>query len=150
MSPSTNYDNLISALAKTDAQSHLEFMERARYYRRELINYLQGKRAFSSFLYITRMKEDEMFDVSEFRKWMQEYLDEHNRQIKAGKKQSDANPWNSVEPLNLSDMPEFQFKGSNIADSIGYVMSDLVILVVLNLIFFMFAYISFLRGGVKG
>ncbi len=95
------------------------------------------------------MKEEDMFDRDEFRKWMKKYWDEYDRQIEMGKKQSEADPWNSIEPLDLSDMPGFQFRGSNIANSIGYVTPDLVILIALNLLLFMFAYISFLRGGVK-
>jgi ABC-type transport system involved in multi-copper enzyme maturation permease subunit len=150
ISPSANYENLTAALARTDAQSHLEFMKRTRSYRNELISYLRSKKAFTSFLYITRMREEDMFDGSEFRKWMQKYWDEYDRQLKAGKKPSDANPWNSIEPLDLSDIPRFRYTGSNSADSIRHVTLDLVILVFLNLLLFMFAYISFLRGGVKG
>jgi ABC-type transport system involved in multi-copper enzyme maturation permease subunit len=149
VSPSTNYENLISALARTDAQSHLEFIRRAGIYRNELISYLRSKKAFTSFMYITRMKEEEMFDGDEFRKWMQKYWDEYDRQLKMGKKQSEADPWNSIEPLDLRDMPGFQFRRSSIVNSAGYTTPDLVILIVLNLLFFMFAYISFLRGGVK-
>ncbi len=46
-------------------------------------------------------------------------------------------------------MPRFQFKGLGIAESMGHAVPDLVILVILNLLFFMLAHISFLRGGVR-
>jgi len=149
ISPSVSYENLMSALAKTDLNSYMKFIGRARIYRDELINYLQSKEAFKSFLYITRQKEEEMFDGEEFQKWFKKYWDEWDRQIKAGKKPSEADPWNSVKPLNLNDMPVFQFKGLSIAGNIGYTMPDLAILIALNLIFFLFVYISFLRGGVR-
>ena len=152
ISPSVNYENLISALAKTDAQSHRAFIDRAGIYRRELISYLRSKKAFTSFLFITRQKEEEMFDGEEYWKWHSKYWDEWERQIKAGKKITELweEIWDSLEPLDLSDMPGFQFKELSIAESIGHAMPDLVILIFLNLLFFLFAHISFLRGGVKG
>jgi ABC-type transport system involved in multi-copper enzyme maturation permease subunit len=148
ISPSINYENLVSSLAKTDAGSHLRFIDRARIYRRELISYLQGKKAFTSFVFFTRMKEEEMFDSwKEFYEFAKKYWDEGARQSEAGKK---FNPWDTVEPLDLSDMPRFQFRELSIAESIGHAAPDLAILIVLNLLFFLLAHISFLRGGVKG
>ena len=90
-----------------------------------------------------------MFDGEKFYAWMKKYWDEQKRGLKAGKKQSKIDPWNSVKPLDLSDMPIFQFRGSSVIDSIVYMMPDLVILIVLNLLFFLLAYVSFLRGDVK-
>jgi ABC-type transport system involved in multi-copper enzyme maturation permease subunit len=149
ISPTANYENLISAMAKTDTQSYWGFINRTRIYRNELISYLQSKKAFTSFMFITRQKEEDMFDGERFYTWMKKYWDEWERGLKAGRKQSEIDPWNSVKPLDLSDMPIFQFKGLNMVDSIRYMVPDLVILIVLNLLFFLFAYISFLRGGVK-
>jgi hypothetical protein len=149
ISPSVNYENLISALAKTDSQSHLRFIEQSRIYRHTLIDYLRSKDAFTSFLFFTRMKEEEMFDGEEYLKRFRKVWSERDRQVETGKTLSEASPWHSVEPLNLSDMPVFQFREPGIADGVSHAMSDLVILVVLNLLFFMFAHFSFLRGGVR-
>jgi ABC-type transport system involved in multi-copper enzyme maturation permease subunit len=151
ISPSANYENLISALAKTDAESHLAFIERAGIYRHELISYLRSKKAFTSFLFFTRMKEEEMFDGDEFWKWVKKYRDEWDSQYKAGKSLAEVwdGVWESLEPLDLSDMPRFQIKGLSIAESMGHTVPDLVILIILNLLFFMLAHISFLRGGVR-
>ena len=152
ISPSANYGNLVSALAKTDVQSHLAFIERARSYRRELISYLHSKKAFKSFLFITRQKEEEMFDGEEFHKWSRKYWDEWQKQFEAGKTIHEVwkEVWDSVEPLDLDDMPRFEFRELSIADSMDHALPDLVILIFLNLLFFLFAHVSFLRGGVKG
>lgn len=151
ISPSANYENLISALARTDAQSYLRFIERARNYRSELISYLQSKKALTSFAFLTRMKEEEMFDGEQFWESVKKLAQEWERQFKAGKSIAEVwkEVWDSVEPLDLSDLPRFQFERASIADSIRHTMPDLVILIALNLLFFMLAHISFLRGGVK-
>ena len=60
-----------------------------------------------------------MFDGEEFIKWARKYWDEWDRQIKAGKKFSEVDLWNSVEPLNLSDMPTFRFSEPGVAESIS-------------------------------
>jgi ABC-type transport system involved in multi-copper enzyme maturation permease subunit len=151
ISPSVGYENLVSALAKTDARSHLMFIERARNYRRELISYLQSKKALTSLLYFTRMKEEDMADSAEYYEMSGKLWNEWQRQIEGGKKitQIWKDIWDEMEPLDLSGLPEFEFKGPSILANIGYTMPDLVILVVMNLLFFMLAYVSFLRGGVK-
>jgi len=83
------------------------------------------------------MKEEEMLDGEEYHKWYKE----RPKRFRS---------WDWAEPLDLRDLPRFQFEGLSIAYSIGHAMPDLVILIVLNLLFFMLAHISFLRGGVKG
>lgn len=127
------------------------FIERARNYRRELISYLQSKKALTSFLFFTRMKEEDMADGAEYWERHSKYWNEWQRQIEGGKKitQIWKDIWDEMEPLDLSDLPEFEFKGPSVLANIGYTTPDLVILVVLNLLFFMLAYVSFLRGGVK-
>ena len=151
VSPSVNYENLMSALAKTDAQSHLRFMERTRNYRRELISYLRSKKALTSFIFLTRMKAEEIFDGEQFWESVRELQAEWRRQEEAGKSIMEVwkGVWDSIEPLDLSDLPRFQSERIDIADSIGHAVPDLIILIALNLLFFMFAHISFLRGGVK-
>lgn len=152
ISPSSNYENLLSALTKTDPQSYLAFIERAKTYRGELISYLQSKKAFTSFLFITRLKEEDMADGEEYFKRHEKYWNEWEKQLNAGKKITELwdEIWDALEPLDLSDMPRFHYSGVSIAYNLKYTMPDLVILIVLNLIFFMLTYVSFLRGGVKG
>jgi ABC-type transport system involved in multi-copper enzyme maturation permease subunit len=149
ISPVAAYQNTASALARTNTQSYLSFIQRAKDYRSELIDYLKSKKAFSSFLFLTRQKEEEMFDGEEFWKWARKYWDEWGRQFKAGKKFSEVDPWKSVEPLELSDMPVFRFNEAGVAESISNAFFDIVILVLLNVLFFLMAHLSFLRADVK-
>jgi hypothetical protein len=57
--------------------------------------------------------------------------------------------WDSIEPLDLSDMPIFELKGEDIASSVKRAMPDLLILVLLNVILFMGAYTAFMRADVR-
>ena len=92
-----------------------------------------------------------MFDGEQFWESVRKFQQEWQRQFEAGKSIMEVwkGVWDSVEPLDLSGLPRSQFERASIADSIRYTAPDLVILIALNLLFFMFAHISFLRGGVK-
>jgi len=57
--------------------------------------------------------------------------------------------WKSVEPLDLSDMPVFELKSEDVVSSVKRAMPDLLILVLLNVIFFMGAYTAFMRADVR-
>ena len=51
----------------------------------------------------------------------------------------------SQEPLDLSGMPSFKEQGEDIGSSLQRAVPDVMILVILNILFFMGAFISFLR-----
>lgn len=51
----------------------------------------------------------------------------------------------SEEPLDLSGMPRFKEQAEGIGSSLQRALLDIMILVVLNILFFMGAFISFLR-----
>jgi len=55
--------------------------------------------------------------------------------------------WNSAPPLK--DIPVFRYQPESPAESIGRALLDVFILVLLNIIFFMAAYASFMRQEVK-
>ena len=57
--------------------------------------------------------------------------------------------WDAVPPLDLGDLPRFDQHPAAISASVEPVLVDLVLLVVLNVIFFILAYMSFLRKPAK-
>ena len=107
ISPTTVYYNAVAILAETDLGSFWRFMEQARQYRREWVEYLRDEKIFSS------------------RRWF------------TGK--------DFQEPLDLRGMPRFKERGEGISSSLQRALSDIMILAVLNILFFMGAFISFLR-----
>ena len=107
ISPTAVYYNAAAILAETDLRSFQRFMEQARQYRREWVEYLKDEKIFSS------------------RRWF------------TGK--------DSEEPLDLSGMPRFKEQREGIGSSLQRALLDIMILAVLNILFFMGAFISFLR-----
>ena len=107
ISPAAVYYNTAAILAETDLGSYWQFMEQARQYRREWVEYLRDEKIFFS------------------RRWF------------TGK--------NSQETLDLSGMPRFKEQSEGIGGSLQRAAPDIMILAVLNILFFMGAFISFLR-----
>jgi len=54
-----------------------------------------------------------------------------------------------VEDFDTSDYPKFVYEHSGLAERVRPILSDFLVLVVWNLVFFMAAYLSFLRYDVR-
>ncbi len=140
ISPAWTYYNAASALAGTDSAAYTRFMEQARRYRQQLINYSSDRRAFSSLSFFTPMK---MEDTLTFDQLVEIESKEGTDAINRIKSSYCANA-----PL-LKDIPVFSYQPESLADGIGRALPDLVIIVLLNLVFFLAAYASFMRREVK-
>jgi ABC-type transport system involved in multi-copper enzyme maturation permease subunit len=139
-SPAWTYYNASSILSGTDVGNHLRFMDQARRYRQVLIDYARSKGGFSTLLYFTRMTMDGAPTTKEaeemvkrmgqegFRKKMMEYMKD-------------------VKPFD--DIPVFHYEPEEIAGSLVRALPDLAILAILNVVLFMIAHVSFVRGRVK-
>ena len=55
--------------------------------------------------------------------------------------------WSNAPPLK--DVPVFSYQPESLTDGIGRALPDLIILVLLNIVFFLAAYASFMRREVK-
>jgi ABC-type transport system involved in multi-copper enzyme maturation permease subunit len=110
ISPAAAYASATETLAETDLESHLHFLEQARQYRQNLIQYLRDQKAFESAAW---------------------YSEEAGKKIvKQGIPLSHETP----EPL---------------LSSAGRATFDILILVLLNVVFFLLAHLSFLRYRVR-
>lgn len=137
ISPAAAFYNIAAALAGTDVNAHLAFLKRAREYRDELIGYMRAKHAFDSLLYFTRKTEDQLRTKEELKAAMMRDED------------IEGSGWDAVPPLDISDLPRFSQRPAAISASAEPVLADLILLVFLNIIFFILAYMSFLRKPVK-
>ena len=104
ISPASVYYNAAAILAETDLGSFWRFMEQARQYRREWVEYLRDEKIFSS------------------RRWFTTEFE---------------------EPFDLSSIPRFKEQHESISGSLQRASLDIMILAVLNMLFFMGAFISF-------
>lgn len=137
LSPAWAYYEAVSALARTDIGKYLHFIERTWAYRDVLIAYMKGKKAFSSIAFFTRLKESELLPAQAWKQRQRE-LSKQGKQL----------TWDQVKPLDLSDLPRFEFKGEGIAPSIKKSLPDLAILILLNGIFFTGAFALFIKARV--
>ena len=140
ISPAWTYYNASSILSGTDVGNYLRFMDQARRYRQIMIDYAQSKGGFSTLLHFTRMTMEDAptaraaeemvkkMGQDGFRKKMMEYTE-------------DAKPFD--------DIPIFQYETEEVSGSFVRALPDLAILGILNVILFMLAHISFMRGKVK-
>jgi len=105
----STYDYATSAITETDEESYRHFMEQTREYRRDIVQYLTDKKAFSS------------------RQW-----------FASDKGKAD-----------FAGMPVFQQRSEEVQESLKRALPDILILFIWNVIFFMGAYLSFLRYDVR-
>lgn len=110
ISPAVAYACATEILAETDLESHLRFLQQARQYRRELIQYLRDQKAFGSEEWYKR---------------------------EAGEK------------INKEGIPLFGERPEPLSSSIRRASFDMVILVLLNVVFFLSTYLSFMRYDVR-
>jgi ABC-type transport system involved in multi-copper enzyme maturation permease subunit len=110
ISPAAAYAHATAILAETDLDSHLRFLDQAKQYRNELIQYLRDQHAFASEAWYN---------------------------VEAGKK------------INKEEIPLFREHPEPLSSSIRRATFDILILVLLNVFFFLLTYLSFLRYDVR-
>jgi hypothetical protein len=119
-------------------------MDQARQYRQQLIDYSRAKKGFSTLSFFTTMKMDETLPFAQLLKM------EEKQGAEAVKKfieSSIEKNWTNGQPL--MGIPIFRYQPESPSESIKRAFSDLLILFMLNIIFFLAAYASFMRQDVK-
>jgi ABC-type transport system involved in multi-copper enzyme maturation permease subunit len=109
VSPAAAYDNATAVLSETDLDSHLRFIAQAKDYRRQIIQYLRDKKAFSSPKWYTT----------------------------------------SEGKADASGIPIFHERREPLSDSLKRATVDILILALMNVVFFLGAYMAFLRYDVR-
>jgi ABC-type transport system involved in multi-copper enzyme maturation permease subunit len=143
ISPAWTYYNASSVLAGTDSNVYTRFVNQARRYRQELIDYSRSRKGFSSLSSFTRMEMDETLTYAELaemeskqgREAIEKLMDSYEQEF-----------W-SAPPLQ--GIPIFRYQPEPPSESIGRTLPDLLILALLSVVFFLAAYVSFTRREVK-
>jgi ABC-type transport system involved in multi-copper enzyme maturation permease subunit len=110
ISPASAYAHATAILAETDLDSHLRFLDQAKQFRNELIQYLRDQNAFASEAWYN---------------------------VEAGEK------------INKEGIPLFREHPESLSSSIRRATFDILILVLLNVAFFLLTYLSFLKYDVR-
>jgi len=113
VSPTAIYDNVSASLAGTDLGGIRGFMDQAREYRRNLIQYMNDEKAFSS---------EQWFRFGD---------------------------WKTENRPDLSGVPVFYQRDESVASSLSRGVTDMLILVILNVMFFILSHTFFVREEVR-
>ncbi len=126
------YENAMSALAGTDLASMQHFTDRVKTHRNKTIEYIRSKTDnFSSLIYFIRYKEGdwEEFQKVGYPKWNEKKLAQ-------------------TPPLDLQDFPKFTSRSDTIK-SLQRAIPDLSLLLFINVLFFAFSFVAFVRYDVR-
>jgi len=152
----------MSALSRTDLDNFQDFIAQAITYRNVISEYIRSKTDnFSSISYFSPLSRE---DIEEFMRLNQNF----EEAVAKLKKESGDDSiigflTEHIEPLNrfrdkivatsqsldLSDLPGFSYKSSDVIDSIRNSLLDIVILVLSNVLFFSLSFLAFTRYDVR-
>ena len=134
ISPLSMHEHIISALSRSDLASFERFYQQAAEYRRQLLDYLDQKNAFSSIRYTSSVKEEHLFYVKNSAEYSE--LRKKYENVKA-------------LPLNLDDLPRFQYISENFPDTLKRILPGVVLLSITGILFFLCAFAAFLKYDVR-
>jgi ABC-type transport system involved in multi-copper enzyme maturation permease subunit len=138
LSPSELFRAIGSALCKTDFTAHQHFMQSVRNYRLTFIQYYRDNNIFSSYTYFTRVPPEKFTEDFSFR------YDEQQEQ----EQRAERDP-NYYEPLDLSDVPVFEYHRVSVTDSILTTTVQMSGLILLGLLLFYLSFRAFIRFDIR-
>ncbi|MFC1562902.1 ABC transporter permease subunit [candidate division KSB1 bacterium] len=138
-SPSWIFSHGSSLIAGTGENNYLNFLEKASDYRNELITYMKNKGGLDTYLLFTRKPVDYFPTADEIIAIKNSEGEERIREIMNYK----------IDPLDLSDIPNFNYAAAGIGESVLQALIEIIILIFLNIIFFSTTWVSFLRSDVR-
>jgi len=160
-SPSEIFRDCADALCHTDVGSYNYFIEEAKKYRKNLISYYINDGIFNSFIYFTPIPEDKFVTANQivfkasnglFKTYNDAVNNGHEDIIeKAIYKEKLFPELNSenYKPLDFSDVPKFKMNDIKILYTIKMIIIKIMILIMINIILFYLAYISFIRFDIR-
>ena len=140
ISPISLYDSVISSFAGTDAASCQYFMDRSILHRKEVLEYLRAKTDnFSSSSFFTQCTEA---DMAVYQQYLDKKMSEENFEKWQEKKIA------QMQLLDLQDFPQFAYT-PNVMASFRRAITDLSVLVFINVLFFALSFLAFMRYDIR-
>jgi ABC-type transport system involved in multi-copper enzyme maturation permease subunit len=161
ISPAEVFKLIASSLCCTDVNSHFRFLESTREYREELIMFFEDEKTFASFEYFTRQPPETFMTADEIVRTRSggrfQALSEYNEWARLHN--GDFSPlwkvdipgivWDEVQPLDLSNVPKYQWEPSTITDELKMSFNKLAALALVCILLFYLSFISFTRYDVR-
>lgn len=151
ISPISVYESVMSTLAQSDLASFQCFMDNARAYRNQTIEYIRSKtNDFSSSSYFTICNEGDGIIYEKMWKQYEQAQD-------GAEKQRARDAWSEwrnkkkaavASSLDLQDFPRFTFQ-PGVAKSLKRAIPDLMLLVFVNVLLFALSFVAFVRYDVR-
>lgn len=148
ISPSSLFGNIVNALTRTDAAGHESFIEQARNYRQEVVEYIESHGGYTSSRWFTNDVEDapyremvrfaEMMTLPEMGAAFQD--PELVQEIFTAIEEAIADP---ARKLDLSDLPRFQMRQQPLAEALGAAALDIILLSVFIAVIVVVSYTRF-------
>ena len=137
VSPSEVFRLVCTSLCCTGVGGHYRFMDRTQHYRNEFIDFFKNKKIFSSFIYFTPVPAEEFLTAEEITR----ILDNKG-----------SLPGSNIEKypyLDLSDVPRFQRRSSNVLTDVKDAVGKLATMVIVSIVLFYLSFLSFTRYDVR-
>ncbi len=159
ISPISVYENVMVTLASTDVASSQHFIDTARAYRSEIVEYIRSKtNNFSSPSYFTQCDGD----WDEYKRKLES--DKQYKQYKqAMQVQNRVDYWRTwhamrewlagkaaeeIPSLRLQDLPQFVYR-PDVVKSVSRAIPDLALLIFVSILFFAFSFVTFVKYDVR-
>jgi len=137
VSPSEVFRLVCASLCCTGVDGHYRFMDRTQHYRNEFIDFYRDKKIFSSFIYFTPVPAEKFLTAEEITR----ILDNKG-----------SLPGSNIEKypyLDLSDVPRFQRRSSNVLTDVKDAVGKLAAMVIVSIVLFYLSFLSFTRYDVR-
>jgi len=150
ISPISVYENVMSTLAQSDLGSFQSFMDNARAYRNDVIEYIRSKtNNFSSSSYFTICSEREATIYEKKLEAVKQAQNENERKKARDDFQQFINETKKGRTtLGLKDLPRFTYQPS-VVKSLKRALPDLAMLVFVNVLLFSLSFVAFIGYDVR-
>lgn len=158
LSPAFLFQETTEAIAGVSCWNYQHFMQQARLYRLQIIHYLRQKRELQPYRYITPDDESKMMTLDDWLAyWTSGRYNSYDELFKGrsfaeavklfeeafDKTKGKSFAPEQYPPLDLSDLPAFQFQTVSITESFRIVLYRVFVILLMNIIFFYLSHHSF-------
>ncbi len=162
VSPSQVFILLCNSLCCTDAESYRRFLESARRYREELIQFLRNENLLDSYRFFTAVAPEKLMTTDQYIEFATGGKLKSMDEMRQWRKENPGKTWafmhsafppgvdrESLPPLDLSGTPSWRGASGDLALSLRDSLAKLGLLISTGVVLFYLAFVGFLRYDVR-